>query len=248
MLISPSGREKSVVNWRKVKTSLEWARLAKFLFDLFAAVFSLKLTKQLLTYIPQIPDGWATTIAWAAGAVVLFLLIWWQGKRKAGAQGAAPQNPSGTLLNSSTFNATTYFATSYVSTLYQEVENNVRAAAQLNSPNDREGFYVKLIALGLPGFTYEIVWAYIFRSQVLTLMEINRRLVPIAEVKEFYDKAAAEYPDRYAAYSFERWMEFMKSNGLLLWHPSGMVEITVRGKDFLKFLTHYGRYPDDRKF
>ncbi len=132
--------------------------------------------------------------------------------------------------------------------MHQEIENNVRAAAQLNSPNDRESFYVKLIATGLPAFTYDIVWAYIFRSQILALMEINRRLMPIAEVKVFYDKAAAEYPDRYANYSFEQWMEFLKSNTLLIWHPSGMVEITVQGRDFLRYLTHWGRYPDDRRF
>jgi hypothetical protein len=82
----------------------------------------------------------------------------------------------------------------------------------------------------------------------LALMEINRRIMPIAEVKAFYDKAAAEYPNRYTNYSFEQWMEFLKSNTLLIWHPTGMVEITVQGRDFLRYLAHWGRYPDDRKF
>jgi hypothetical protein len=55
----------------------------------------------------------------------------------------------------------------------------------------------------------------------LALMEINRRIMPIAEVKAFYDKAAAEYADRYTNYSFEQWMEFLKSNTLLIWHRQG---------------------------
>ncbi len=238
-----------MINWRKVKTTLEWTHLAKVVFDLFVAIFSLKVIQKLLTYIPQISKDWASIIGWAVAVGVLFFLIWWQEKHKTGEQGAATQNTSGNLLNSATFDATKHFATSYVSTMYEEVANNARTAAQLNSPTDREAFYVRLIALGLPTFTYEVVWAYIFRSQVLALMEINRRgFVPIADVRAFYDKAAIEYPDRYAKYSFEGWMEFLKSNGLLLWHPSGMIEITVRGKDFLKFLTHWGRYPDDRAF
>jgi hypothetical protein len=54
-------------------------------------------------------------------------------------------------------------------------------------------------------------------------MEVNRQTMPIAQVKEFYDKAAVEYPDRYANYSFEQWMEFLKNHVLLIWHPSGMV-------------------------
>jgi hypothetical protein len=237
-----------VVNWQKVKTTLEWARLGKFVFDVFVAIFSLSLVKTLLTYIPRISKNWATVIAWAVGAAVLFFLIRWQEKHKTTVQGQATQDVSTALLNSSTFNATTHFATAYTSIMHQQIEANVRAAAQLNSPNDRESFYVKLIASGLPAFTYDIVWAYIFRSQILALMEINRRTMPIAEVKAYYDKAAAEYPDRYADYSFEQWMEFMKSQTLIIRHPTEMVEITVQGRDFLRYLAHWGRYPDDRKF
>lgn len=237
-----------MVNWRKVKTALEWARLGKFVFDVFVAIFSLSLIKKLFTYIPQVPKDWATIIAWASAAGVLFLLLWWQEKRKTTAQEPETQDVSTALLNSSTFNATTHFATAYTSIMHQQIEANVRAAAQLNGPNDRESFYVKLIAAGLPAFTYDIIWAYIFRSQILALMEINRRLMPIAEVKEFYNKAASEFVDRYAHYSFEQWMDFLKSNTLLIVHPSGMVEITVQGRDFLRYLTHWGRYPDDRRF
>ena len=82
----------------------------------------------------------------------------------------------------------------------------------------------------------------------MALMEINRRVMPIAEVKVFYDKAAAEYAGTYVNYSFEQWMGFMKSQTLIIWHPTGMVEITVQGRDFLRYLTHWGRYADDRKF
>ena len=38
----------------------------------------------------------------------------------------------------------------------------------------------------------------------------------------------------------------MTSQVLLVVHPSNMVEITLRGKDFLKYLLHYGREPDQR--
>jgi hypothetical protein len=237
-----------VVNWKKVKTALEWALLGKFVLDLFVAIFSLKLVKALLSYIPQVSKNWATVISWGVAAAVLFLLIWWQEKHKTAIQGSATQSASSALLNSSTFDATAFFATAYRSTMHQDIETRVRAAAQLNSPSDRESFYLKLIATGLPSFIYEGIWSYIFRSQVLALMEVNRRLVPIQEVKAFYDKAALETPTLYANYSFEKWMEYLKSNLLLLWHPSGMVEITIRGKDFLKYLTHAAHYPDDRKF
>jgi hypothetical protein len=237
-----------VVNWQKIKTALEWAHLGKFVLDLVAAISSWKLVKKLLSYIPQISNDWATIIAWIVAAGVLFLLIWWQEKRKTAVQGSTSQAPSSALLNSSAFDATAYFATAYTSTMHQDIETRVRAAAQLHSPTDCEAFYLKLIATGLPAFTYEIAWSYIFRSQILALMQINRRLMPIAEVKAFYDKAAIETPNLYANYPFEQWMEFLKSHSLIIWHPSGMVEITIRGRDFLKYLTHVAHYPDDRKF
>jgi hypothetical protein len=75
------------VDWRKVKTALEWARLGKFVLDLFVAIFSLNLVKKLFTYIPQVPKDWATIIAWASAAGVLFLLLWWQEKHKTTVRG-----------------------------------------------------------------------------------------------------------------------------------------------------------------
>jgi hypothetical protein len=243
----PGSRKENYVDWRKIKTALEWARLGKFVLDLFAAIFSLKLVHKLLSYIPQISQDWATIIAWGVAATVLLLLIWMHGKQKASGQGPATQTPSNTLLDSA-FDATAFFASAYTSTMHAEFEKNTRKAAEVNSPNDRESFYLKLIATGLPALSYDVIWANIFKSQVLALLEINRRLVPIAEVKEFYTKVAVEFPERYASYSFEQWMGFMKTHTLLIWHPSGMVEITVRGKDFLKYLTHCGRYADQRTF
>ena len=42
---------------------------------------------------------------------------------------------------------------------------------------------------------------------------------PLAEVKTYYAKAALEYPPFYGNYSFDEWMAFTKSNGLVLRHP-----------------------------
>ncbi len=134
-----------MVNWRKVKTTLEWTRLGKFVFDLFVAIFSQNLVKTLLAYVPQVSKNWATVIAWAVAAAVLFVLIWLQEKRKTAIQGSASQAVSNTLLNSSGFNATAFFATAYTSMMHQDIESRVRAAAQLNNPTDREAFYLKLM-------------------------------------------------------------------------------------------------------
>ncbi len=106
-----------------------------------------------------------------------------------------------------------------------------------------------MIGIGLVGYLHDMTWVYIYKSQLLMLLELNRRngWLPLADVKRYYDKAAAEHSTAYSDYSFEQWLEFMKSHELVIRHPSDMFEITIRGKDFLKYLTHWGRYADDRR-
>ncbi|HXW22480.1 MAG TPA: hypothetical protein VEK14_06185, partial [Rhodomicrobium sp.] len=144
---------------------------------------------------------------------------------------------------------TDFFRTAYVSGLREETESNIRTAASLNSPNDREGFYVKLIAIGLVSYLYDMAWAYIYRSQIELLLELNKgKLLPLAEAKKYYDNAAAAYPTLYANYPFDRWLEFLKSHTMILQYPGDIIDLTHRGKDFLKYLTHNGRYAEQKKY
>jgi hypothetical protein len=81
------------------------------------------------------------------------------------------------------------------------------------------------------------------------LTELNQKggLLPLAAAKSFYDKAAVECPGIYSNYSSEEWIKFMIGQQLIIQHPSDMLEITVRGRDFLKYLTHWGRFANARK-
>ena len=141
------------------------------------------------------------------------------------------------------FNPFEHFRIAYYSPLTAEVENNIKIAAQRHYPNDHEGFYTKLIGIGIVSYTHDMTWAYIFKSQLMLLMEMNRNngWIPIAEAKKFYDAAALEYPHVYPQYSFDQWLEYMKGQQLIIRHASDMLEITHRGKDFLKYLAHWGR-------
>ncbi len=114
---------------------------------------------------------------------------------------------------------------------------------------DHAGFLARFIGVGLISYLHDITWAYIFKSQLLMMLELNRRggFLPLNDAKPYYDKAVADYPKLYANYSFNGWISFIKEHQLIIQHPTDMLEITVRGKDFLKYLTHWGRYPDVRQ-
>jgi hypothetical protein len=146
------------------------------------------------------------------------------------------------------FNPTEYFRTAYYSQTTENTERNMRASAAKYASNDREGFFAKFIGVGLIAYIYDIVWAYIFRSQILMLAELNRRngRMSVADAKTFYDHAAVENPNTYANYSLDQWLNFMTTNTLVIRHPSEMLEITLGGKDFLKYITHWGRQATDR--
>lgn len=244
----------------KVGEALDWVERAKLVFDIVVAIGSGKLVKKLLSYIPQISHDWASVIAWAVAAVVLFCLIAvFQRGRQPRLDNQSTRPPSDATipaistvvagLPGPNFDSRSYFKYAYYSPLTAEAEKNIRIVAEQNQKNDPAGFMAKLIGVGLVGFLYELTWAYIYRSQLLMLIEMNRNAgwLSVHNAKAFYDRAAVESPEVYAKYSYEQWLGFMKAQGLILQHPSDMLEITVRGKDFLKYLTHWGYDASARK-
>jgi hypothetical protein len=96
---------------------------------------------------------------------------------------------------------------------------------------------------------HEYTWLTSFKSQLVMLLDMNGKggYMTLAAAKGYYDKAAVEYPEIYSNYSFDQWIAYVKGQQLVLRHPSDMLEITVKGKDFLKYCTHWGHYPDARQ-
>lgn len=240
--------------WRWLKNTiatLKWMELAKFIFDIVVAISSWKFMRKVLSYVPQISSDWASVLAWFTAAGVLLLLIKWQEKKTQSSQSL--QNASTSLViapaPTGKFDAKDFFRLAYYSPLQADAEVNFKAAAIENQPNDTAGFYLKILGVGVVAYAYDMIWWIIFRSQLLALLELNRKngLLPLAEMKKFYDAAASAYPEEYKEASFDAWLNYLQSNLLLLRHPSDMIEITVKGKDFLKYLLHCGREPSQRR-
>jgi hypothetical protein len=145
------------------------------------------------------------------------------------------------------FDAKKFFALAYYSPVTAEVEKNIKIIAQQNSPNDREAFYARFIGVGLIAYQHDMTWFTIFGSQLRALEEMNSRgLIPVTDLKKHYDKAVADYPKTFENYSFDQWLEFMKSRVVIAVYPSQMVELSWGGKDFLKYLAHMGWNTKDK--
>lgn len=231
----------------KVRGVFDWLERVKLLYDLLAVVIGLKVAKAFLTHLTHIPSDVASAIAWLGVAMLIWVLHRFAYRPTTPAQTA---QSSATLLAGNAqetlspgIDIDRFYRDAYRSpTIEAEAHKNMRILARQKSPSNTEAFYLDIIGIGLMAAVYDTIWYPMFRSQLLALQAVNSAgLLAIGKVQEFYETAAKEFPKNYATDTFERWLSYLVSNGLVLSHPSGMVEITVRGKDFLKYLTHWGR-------
>lgn len=144
-----------------------------------------------------------------------------------------------------TFNSVEFFRTAYYSSLQDVGANSYITEAEQVRPNNKESFYLDVLAVGTIQMMYDNLWWISYRSQIRALTALNaaQGMLPIDEFRKSFDQAATEFADDYARLkiTFENWVKFMLENDLLKLHPSRMVEITLKGKDFLKYLLHHGR-------
>lgn len=184
-------------------------------------------------------------------------IVWLIGRRKDDAiphpqaSAAIPGIPTLSSLlgqhSSVEFDAKAFFALAHYSPVTAEVEQNIKAIAEQNSPKDKEAFYARFIGVGLVAYQHDTSWYLIFGSQLMALAELNSRgLIPVEDLRKHYDKAVTDYPKTYASYSFEQWLDFMRIRLLIATYPSQMVELSWNGKDFLKYLAHTGRSIDGK--
>jgi hypothetical protein len=209
----------------------------------------------LLQQIRHLAHDW-----WVAGGlfVISIALFFYAGRTRKGARqlqnpSTGKPNPAIAVKPGQPFDAAQFFRHAYYSPALQaETEARMRNAANQDQANDREGFYLKFISVGLLVYNYDTIWFQIYRSQLEALLDINRHngILPLTQVRTHYDQAAAAHAEEYKKtnVTLENWLGFLVGRQMVIRHPSDMIEITVGGKDFLKYLLHWGREAHQRSF
>ena len=140
------------------------------------------------------------------------------------------------------FDTKQFFAKAYYSPVTAEIENNIKIIAQQASPMDKEAFYARFVGVGAVAYQHDVTWFTIFGSQMKALRELTSSgLIPVNDLKKHYDEAVKKYPANYGDYTFEQWLKYMTARLLIATYPSGMVEISFNGQDFLKYIAHFGK-------
>jgi hypothetical protein len=86
----------------------------------------------------------------------------------------------------------------------------------------------------------ETTYRTIFGTQIALLKFLNMRGGGTStRLSQFYEDAKKAFPELYANYSFEQYLEFLSARGLIIQTPERCV-ITVAGKEFLKWMADAG--------
>ncbi len=129
--------------------------------------------------------------------------------------------------------------------LIKEAEERIyKSLEELNINNDSEK--VKVLAKHHANLqirsAYSEMYHVIFGSQLLLLQSLNVQSKPVEPqfLVTFYESAKYQYPEFYKTYTFENYINFLKSVGLIN-TENGNYFITVLGRGFLTYLAETGR-------
>lgn len=135
----------------------------------------------------------------------------------------------------------------YDNQIVLETERLIKTNLDNLHPRDaeeRERFLLRNFAQALLTLSFEQTYYAIYGSQIAALSFLNnKRFSPITidDIRPFYDGALKSNPDFYKNISFESWLGYMVVTALVQRNVND-VSITMRGKEFLKFIIEQG-YP-----
>jgi membrane-bound lytic murein transglycosylase len=228
---------------------LDWCMRVHFGLTLLMGLGVGTVIRQFLYDYTRIPAGWILPL-WllAAAAAMASISYLWNKFYPRANQGLTSAlstlaNPSSTLTNTNNneaFSIKNFLKKTYKSDMQAEMEDRVKQWKNDIPSNEREAVITQFMASGLIAYTHDQTWWTIFQSQLFALDNLNRAILRLEDVKAYYDKAAQKYPIPYATYSFQQWFKYLLERMLVIEQPGNTVGITVRGKDFLKHMVHYG--------
>lgn len=237
----------------KVKSGLDWLQHGYLLVQIFLSLGLGKAVEALLLKFTHIPTQWIAS-AWLSSAALAMWLLVVAGNRAGRKTHARQQSLTAQMAASPTIapelphvapqpiDLKIFFNAAYSGQLQDQMEANVR----LTFPSLRDGTVVKFIAMGIINALYDSVWNTVYRSQVLALSELNKRVLRREEIKPYYDNAVKQFPLIYKSYPFDAWLAWMAKNVLVIESPGQIFAITVRGQDFLKYMLHCHYAPELR--
>ena len=118
-----------------------------------------------------------------------------------------------------------------------ETDLQKRNVPELNQRED----LVRQLTQFMIAYRFERTYRNIYGSQLQILLALNTMTEPIDVnlMKPLFNKTTSENPTTYAHMSFEQWHGFLTRESLIVL-SGDKIEISVAGREFLKFLIYQG--------
>lgn len=219
-----------------VKGNLKWTVI------LAAILWFSNAMKKLLEYLTHIPSS----IIWIIVFFITLLLLIIINRKDKILNPIDSSQKQESIIDPNKLQSADEFYKTYDNILLKECEEMVRTQTNKYKPgDDREKYLVRLFSSTVINCYFEILWVYIYRSQLSALTAINSRSLKIDDLQPFYEEAKQKYPETYKTYSFISWISFMRSE-LLFLEQGGTIQITIRGREFLKWMASTGKYIEQK--
>lgn len=234
--------------WDQTGKGVDWLIRGHFVVQLLIALGIGKIFQWLATRYARVPQTLSVAVWLLVSGLTVWLLLALLRKRtfvqQTTLETVAP--PGG--IEEAIRGVADFYRTG-AGPFLDEIEAHFqRLAAHHRDNAERERFLIRGLAAGTVSYLHDMSWASIFKSQLEALNELNVRGATTAEtLRPFYNRAAAANPDVYKNYAFDSWLDFLMSHTLVR-KDGNVIQITVRGKDFLKYLVQLGRSASDRRY
>jgi hypothetical protein len=234
----------------KLKTPLDWIQRWVALWQGLVGFGFGKLVEAVLSHLTSLTKEWITPIWLLVAAAIWALLAYWSKweshpLQKAGSETGTQIVTQAVGLESNIKHVEDFYrntAGDYQSQVERHFE---RLLAHFVNLEDRLRFLFRANINGVITAFHDATWNWIFRSQLELLQELNTRAMTLTEAKPFFDAAAAANPKLYKGSTFEIWLSFLKNHEVVL-QDGNVLQITVKGKDFLKYLVLQGKSAKER--
>lgn len=157
----------------------------------------------------------------------------------------ASHKPQEAIESPKASNVNEFLKTTFDNALLVELEGIIEKQVEMLNPSsheEKEKLLLRLLASTTILRSFDLTYYLIYGSQIMALQHLNDlrgATIPVSQLREFYDLAKKTDPQFYGDYSFEGWFQFLMAS-LLIRRDGDIVSITVRGKEFLKYLLEQG--------
>jgi hypothetical protein len=129
--------------------------------------------------------------------------------------------------------------------IVQQQEESIRASLKKFNLDvnlqEAVDLLIKHLAVTQLWFTAERIYRMIFGSQIALLKFLNTSgSASRVQLSQYYEVVKTQFPDAYNNYSFEQYLQFLLTQGLIATQDNEHYVITTGGKEFLRWMIEVG--------